>query len=66
MKQPYLILTGDNAWSRPASEELYNSMKNKKKLHIVKGAGHFDMYDLEQYVTENMEQISAWFKEHLK
>lgn len=62
---PYLVITGENAWSRSASETLYNNATTDKQLYVVDDARHFDMYDLEPYVTEAVEQIVPFFNQHL-
>lgn len=65
LQAPYLIITGENAWSRPGAEELYENTTSEKEIYVIDGAGHFDMYDLEPYVTEAMEHIAPFFEAHL-
>lgn len=65
MKKPYLVITGENAWSRPSSEEVYNAVPDKKQIHVIAEAGHFDMYDLDPYVSEAFEYILPFFAENL-
>ncbi|MGM0215317.1 alpha/beta hydrolase [Enterococcus sp. AZ109] len=62
---PYLVITGENAWSRSAAETLYNNATSEKQMYVVDEARHFDMYDLEPYVTEAMEQILPFFDQEL-
>lgn len=63
---PYLVITGQNAWSRPVAEALYDaSVSERKSFHLVDGAGHFDLYDLEPYVSEAIEEIVPFFGETL-
>ncbi|MBR0417999.1 MAG: alpha/beta hydrolase [Erysipelotrichaceae bacterium] len=61
MKKPYMVITGENAWSRPSSEEVYNAVPGNKEIHVIPEAGHFDMYDLEPFVTEAFEYILPFF-----
>lgn len=66
LNTPYLVITGENAWSRPGAEKMYeNAASADKEFYLIDGAGHFDVYDLEPYVTEAMEQIIPFFAEHL-
>ena len=66
LNTPYLVITGENAWSRPGAEALYeNAASADKQFYLIEGAGHFDVYDLESYVTEAIEQIAPFFEAHL-
>ena len=63
---PYIVLTGENAWSKSGAKELYeNTSSEIKEYHEIEGAGHFDMYDLEPYVTENIDYILEFFNNNL-
>lgn len=63
---PYLVITGENAWSRSGAEQLYeNAASEIKELRVVDGAGHFDMYDLEPYVREAMGCILDFLNTNL-
>ena len=66
LKVPYIVITGEDAWSKAGAKELYEKATSEKEYHEVKGAGHFDMYDLEPYVTENIEYISTFFAKYIK
>lgn len=65
MKKPYLVITGENAWSRPASEDVYNAVPGNKEIHVIKEAGHFDLYDLAPYVPEAFTYITPFFEKNL-
>jgi fermentation-respiration switch protein FrsA (DUF1100 family) len=66
MTKPYLIITGENAWSKDASAEVFNAVPhNNKEMHIIPEAGHFDLYDLDPYVTEAFEYIIPFFNNKL-
>lgn len=66
MKKPYLVITGENAWSKPSSEEIFNAVStNTKEMHVIKEASHFDMYDLAPFVTEAFEYITPFFKKNI-
>lgn len=65
MKKPYLVISGENAWSKPASTEIYDAVPGNKEMHVIPEAGHFDMYDLEPYIGEAFEYILPFFAKNL-
>lgn len=66
MKKPYLVITGENAWSRPSSEEVFAAVPGEnKEMVVIDEAGHFDLYDLDPYVSEAFEKILPFFSENL-
>lgn len=66
LKQPYLVIVGENAFSRPGGMKLYeNSTSAHKELHITREATHFEMYDGEAYVKENVGVILNFLKNNL-
>lgn len=66
MQKPYLVITGENAWSKPASEDVFNAVPgNNKEMHVIPEAGHFDLYDLAPYVPEAFEYITPFFRKNL-
>ncbi len=66
MKKPYLVISGENAWSRPSSTEVFDAVPgDNKKMVVVPEAGHFDLYDLAPYVPEAFEEILPFFAKNL-
>ena len=66
MKKPYLVITGENAWSREASTEVFNAVPHtQKQMHVIPEASHFDMYDLAPFVSEAFEFIIPFFAQYL-
>lgn len=66
MQKPYLVITGENAWSKPSSTEVFDAVPHSnKEIFVVPEASHFDMYDLEPYVTEAFERILPFFEKNL-
>ncbi|WP_375347528.1 alpha/beta hydrolase (plasmid) [Priestia megaterium] len=63
---PLLVITSSNAWSLSSAESLYAAANGPKKFYMIKGAGHFDLYDLDPYVTEAMKQIKPFFAKYLR
>lgn len=66
MKKPYLVITGENAWSRESSTEVFDAVPiDEKEIHVIPEAGHFDLYDLAPYVSEAFEYIIPFFEKNL-
>lgn len=66
MKKPYLVITGENAWSKDASTEVFNAvLGDNKEMHVIPEAGHFDLYDLYPYVNEAFDYIEPFFAKNL-
>ncbi|MBR1811392.1 MAG: alpha/beta hydrolase [Clostridia bacterium] len=66
MQKPYLVITGENAWSKQSSTEVFNAVPhNDKEMHVISEAGHFDLYDLAPYVSEAFEYIIPFFNKNL-
>lgn len=62
---PYLVITGENAWSRSAAETLFNNADTDKELYVVEEARHFDLYDLNPFVSDATEKIDLFFSQYL-
>lgn len=65
LRVPYLVITSENAFTRQGAEAMYANANEPKEFHIVKNARHFDMYDVEPYVMENLERIQKFFEKYL-
>lgn len=68
LTQPLLVVSGDVSGSRWQSEEIYNAAKNaqNKELFLVKGAGHMDLYDQDEYVGQVVDKLTAFYQANLK
>ena len=65
-RKPYLVITGEQAFTRPGAELMYqNAASEVKELHVIPGALHFEMYDHEEYVMQNLALIEKFLKENL-
>lgn len=66
MKKPYLVITGEKAWSKDSSTEVFDAAKtDTKEMHVIPEAGHFDLYDLAPYVSKAFMFILPFFEKHL-
>ena len=66
MTKPYCVISGENAWSKPSSEDVFNAVPHSKKdMHVIPEAGHFDMYDLAPFVSEAFDYILPFFGKYL-
>lgn len=66
MQKPYLVVTGENAWSRPSSQEIFDAVPHDdKEMVVVPVASHFDMYDLAPFVDQAFAAIAPFFERTL-
>lgn len=64
LRQPYLVIVGENAFSKNGGLMMYqNSTSKHKQLHVTREATHFEMYDGEPYVKENVSVIEDFLGE---
>lgn len=53
-------------WSKPASTDVFNAVPGTdKEMVVIPEAGHFDLYDLDPYVTEAFGHIVPFFVKNL-
>ena len=63
---PYCVITGENAWSKPSSEDVFAAVPHdNKEMHVIPEASHFDMYDLAPFVSEAFDYILPFFERNL-
>ena len=66
MQKPYLVISAEKAWSRPSSTEIFEAVSHtNKQMVVLPEASHFDLYDLEPYVSQAMEHIVPFFEKNL-
>ena len=66
MQKPYLVISAEKAWSRPSSTEIFEAVPHtNKQMLVLPEASHFDLYDLEPYVSQAMEHIVPFFEKNL-
>lgn len=66
MQKPYCVITAENVWSKPSSEEIFNAVPtDTKEMYVIPEASHFDMYDLAPFVSEAFEYIIPFFGKNL-
>lgn len=66
MRKPYLVISGEKAWSRPSSTEVFDAVPGEnKKMVVIPSASHFDLYDLEPFVSQAFAEILPFFGKNL-
>lgn len=63
--RPLLVVTAENAYTLDQARALAAAASGPTTLHTVQRARHFDMYDLEPYVGEVVDQIEAFLAANL-
>lgn len=67
LTQPVLAIAGSEAGSKWMSEDLIaRAASADKQLHVVAGANHMSLYDVDQYVTEAVARLVPFFQRTLK
>lgn len=68
LTQPIQVIVG----SRPGStgswhdgHELFRRAPGAKSLRVIDGAGHYDLYDVPEYVDQAIEILGDFFETHL-
>lgn len=66
LTQPLLAVAGSNAGSKWMSEDLISrAASENKKLYIIEGANHMELYDGQKYIDEAVSVLVPFFKETL-
>ena len=65
LTRPLLLIAGSRAGTLWMSEEACARAAGPKRLHIVDGASHVDMYDKAVYVDEALAQLADFFEANL-
>lgn len=62
--RPMLFIMGEKAHSRQFTEDAHNRAAEPKELAIIKGAGHFDLYDKLDMIP--FDKLEKFFRDNLK
>lgn len=66
LTKPYLVVVGENAFTRQGAEGMFQNVGSKdKKLVVIPRARHFDMYDGEEFALPSIDAIIDFFKTRL-
>ncbi|GLB52760.1 alpha/beta hydrolase [Neptunitalea chrysea] len=69
LTQPLLIIVGDKVGSFGSYRDgfdLYKKAASKnKKIHIVNGSGHYDLYDKPEATAEALDKLVPFFQENI-
>ena len=68
LTQPIQIIVGGRLGTTLQFEDgrlLFERATNKKDLFVVEGAGHYDLYDKDQYVDQAVERLDGFYREYL-
>lgn len=65
LTQPTLVIVGSKAGSRWQGEEIYQKATCPKKLVVIDGATHMDLYDIPKYVNQVSSKMGTFFEKNL-
>ena len=59
--RPLLFIVGSRADTLYFTEDAYRRAREPKKIHVVEGASHVDLYDKPEYVTVVVAALKDFF-----
>ena len=68
LTQPVEVIVAERlgtTFSFGDGQTLFERANNRQGFHVIKGAGHYDMYDRSPYVDEAVDRLDAFFRQHL-
>lgn len=68
LTQPLQVIVGGRlgtTFSYQDGKTLWERARHKEAFHIVDGAGHYELYDTPEYVTDAMNRLSSFYRKHL-
>lgn len=68
LTQPIQVIVGGRlgtTFSFDDGKLLWERARHKEDFCVIEGAGHYDMYDVPQYVDQAVERLSGFYRKHL-
>jgi len=68
LTQPLQVIVGGRlgtTFSFDDGKRLWEQARNKKDFFVIEGAGHYEMYDVPQYVDQAVERLESFYQEYL-
>lgn len=65
LTQPLLAVAGSEAGSLWQTKLGYELSNGPKELFILKGAGHFDLYDNMDYINPTLDKMTEFFNKYI-
>lgn len=68
LTQPLQVIVGGRlgtTFSFGDGKELFERAPNKKDMLVIEGAGHYEMYDKDEYVDQAVERLDHFYRQHL-
>lgn len=66
LTQPLILICGDDSELRYYSEMVYEKATCDKKLVLIEGATHVDLYDVPKYVEKVSETLETFFRRKMQ
>ena len=63
LDRPLLVIAGSKAGSLWQSKRAVDLSNGPKELYIIEGAGHFDLYDNQEYINVALKKMADFFKQ---
>ena len=68
LTQPVQVIVGSrlgNTFSYGDGKELFERATTKRDMLVIEGAGHYEMYDKNEYVDQAIERLDGFYREYL-
>ena len=68
LTQPLQVIVGGRLGTTFSFEDgktLFERSTNKEDLLVIDGAGHYDLYDKDDYVDQAVDKLGTFFRKHL-
>jgi hypothetical protein len=65
MMKPYCVISGENAWSKPSSEDVFNAVPGNKEMHVIPRPAILTCTIWPPFVSEAFDYILPFFGNNL-
>jgi fermentation-respiration switch protein FrsA (DUF1100 family) len=68
LTQPLQVVVGGRlgtTFSYQDGKTLWEQARHKEAFHVIDGAGHYELYDTPEYVTEAMDRLASFYRKYL-
>ena len=68
LTQPLQVIVGGRKGSTGSYDDghlLWERARNTEDLLVIDGAGHYDLYDKPEYLTQAVDRLKTFFTTHL-
>jgi len=64
LTQPFLVVAGSEAFTKSIDQKVFEIATEPKEYLEIEGAGHMDLYDIDEYVDQAIEAIDNFYNKY--